>query len=127
MSSYTVEQTISGKIQPEIIPYYRDRSLYPKGTPRPHHGSVPLETIVRVALEKRGELLGQTLSDCVVCILGTCKANGVHISRMPASMIEEQILDGKIQILDNGEILRIYVRFPLLTFAWMLSISMVKC
>src|SRR3989338_3457494 len=74
--SINVEPTVSGKIQPEVVPYIHNRSQRVR---RAHDGSVPLERIVQVAQKHQQELLGSSLSECVLIVIGTCKANGVKI------------------------------------------------
>jgi ribosomal protein L11 len=101
--SFNIEPTVSAQIQPDVVPYIHSLA---RRVRRAHDGSVPLEKVVQVAQQQRHTLSGGTLSDCVLTVIGTCKANGVKISRMHPTMIEEQISSGELQILENGEILR---------------------
>ena len=97
-----IELPTSSLVQPEAIPY--DRRHY-----RKHAGDITLDKIVQIAQTKRNQLLGATLHDRVLSVIGSYKSLGKYmtIERLPIPTIEEQLENGLLQVLEDGQILRL--------------------
>jgi ribosomal protein L11 len=94
-----IELPTSSLVQPKIISQKR-------GHKRVHEGDITLEKLVQIAIAKRNELLGVNLHDCVLSVIGSYKSLGINLTIERVS-IEEQLESGHLQILEDGQILKL--------------------
>jgi ribosomal protein L11 len=102
----TLDAPTSTQIRKKQIPQTIPPNLYKyRFVGREHTGNVHLSDIVTVAKKQRKKLNGASLQECVMTVLGACRSCELTVNYKRVDQIQQQILDGWIQITDNCEIL----------------------